>query len=70
MEPVIIKGVKCKIPSVQKRNYKCNKCENGVVVLTIKQSKENSTVSISCCNNKDCGEYYGIKSLGSLKEII
>ena len=49
-------------------NYKCNNCDNGVVIYKISKGKaDNLTVEIKNCNK--CFKYFGVKGIQSLKEI-
>lgn len=50
-------------------NYKCNNCENGVVIYKVSgKGKSNElTAEVKSCNR--CFKQFGLKSLSSLKEI-
>ena len=48
-------------------NYKCPKCENGVVVLVEKETKLFTNVTVKDCNGR--GAFHGILSLAKLKPL-
>lgn len=49
------------------RNYHCNACENGVVMVKTKESKGYFTTSFGDCNG--CKKGFGLFSIDQLKEV-
>ncbi|MGJ1236386.1 hypothetical protein ACR789_13975 [Sphingobacterium siyangense] len=49
------------------RNYHCNACENGIVMVKRKQSGNRFSFSFGDCNN--CKKGFGLFSIDQLKEV-
>lgn len=49
------------------RNYHCNACENGIVMVKQKQSGDRISLSFGDCNN--CKKGFGLFSIDQLKEV-
>jgi len=52
------------------RNFKCAKCETGIVKMSFKELGKSMQITTKCCDNKKCKEWYGLKGINTLEEII